>query len=143
MLLLRLQDIPALLASLKELRRIGRVESLKQSLKDGLPDNFLHTELEPGVDVDTEEEMEAYIRNTTWGHHACCTAKIGNAKDAMAVLDSSFRVRKTRNLRVVDASAFPYIPGYFITVPLLNMAAKASGVIVSVSKAGFRVSLSS
>ena len=45
---------------------------------------------------------QAFIRNQTWGHHACCTAKIGGAGDSMAVLDSHFRVRGVANLRVVS-----------------------------------------
>lgn len=121
------------MATIKELRRLAQVEVLNASLKQGLTENLLHTELEPGLDVDSDAEIEEYIRNTTWGHHACCTAKIGADNDPMAVLDSRFRVRGVRNLRVVDASVFPFIPAYFISVPILNMAAKASNDIADVS----------
>jgi choline dehydrogenase len=47
----------------------------------------------------------------------------------MAVLDSRFRVRKTQGLRVVDASVFPKIPGYFIVTPIYMISEKASDVI--------------
>jgi choline dehydrogenase len=47
----------------------------------------------------------------------------------MAVLDSRFRVRKTQALRVVDASVFPRIPGYFIVTPIYMASEKASDVI--------------
>jgi choline dehydrogenase len=43
----------------------------------------------------------------------CCTAAIGADGDANAVLDKDFKVRGVGNLRVVDASAFPWIPGAF------------------------------
>jgi choline dehydrogenase len=49
----------------------------------------------------------------------------------MSVVDSNFRVIGTRNLRVVDASVFPTIPGYYVTVPILMMSEKASDVILA------------
>ena len=47
----------------------------------------------------------------------------------MAVLDSRFRVRGVRNLRVVDASVFPRIPGIFIVTNVYMISEKASDVI--------------
>jgi len=49
----------------------------------------------------------------------------------MAVLDSKFRVRGTRGLRVVDASVFPRIPGYFVVVPIYMVSEKAADVILA------------
>jgi choline dehydrogenase len=49
----------------------------------------------------------------------------------MAVLDSKFVVRRTENLRVVDASSFPRIPGFFIVVPIYMMAEKATDEILA------------
>ena len=51
-------------------------------------------------------------------------------RDGTAVLDNNFRVRGTTNLRVVDASIFPYIPGFFIVTPTYMIAEKASEVIL-------------
>jgi choline dehydrogenase len=48
----------------------------------------------------------------------------------MAVLDGDFRVHGTHNLRIVDASVFPRIPGYFILVPILMISEKASDTIL-------------
>jgi choline dehydrogenase len=48
----------------------------------------------------------------------------------MAVLDSRFRVRKTKDLRVVDASVFPKIPGYFIVSAVYMISEKAADVIL-------------
>lgn len=48
----------------------------------------------------------------------------------MAVLDSRFRVRGTNNLRVVDASVFPQIPGFFIVVPIYMISEKATDVML-------------
>ena len=62
---------------------------------------------------------------------ASCTCPIGADGDSMAVLDSSFRVRGTQGLRVVDASVFPKIPGIFIVVPVYMVSEKAADVILS------------
>ena len=61
----------------------------------------------PGPSVDTPDKLRKFIQNEAWGHHASCTNKIGSEDDPMAVLDSRFRVRGTKGLRVVDASVFP------------------------------------
>ena len=52
----------------------------------------------------------------------------------LAVLDNNFRVRGTTNLRVVDASVFPYIPGFFIVTSIYMIAEKASEVILADAK---------
>ena len=46
------------------------------------------------------------------------------------MLDSRFRVHGTTGLRVVDASVFPRIPGYFIVSAVYMIAEKASDVIL-------------
>jgi choline dehydrogenase len=46
------------------------------------------------------------------------------------VVDSQFRVHGIRNLRVVDASIFPRIPGYFIVTSIYMTAERAADVIL-------------
>jgi choline dehydrogenase len=91
--------------------------------------NQTATEIVPGPGYETEAELTEWVKDTSWGHHACCTAKIGAANDPMAVLDSKFRVRGTQGLRVVDASVFPSIPGYYIQTPIYMISEKAADVI--------------
>jgi choline dehydrogenase len=50
------------------------------------------------------------------------------------VVDSNFRVIGVSNLRVVDASVFPKIPGFFIVTPIYMIAEKASDVILADAK---------
>jgi choline dehydrogenase len=83
----------------------------------------------PGPSVKTRDELSTFVQNEAWGHHASCTNKIGADGDPMAVLDSRFRVRGTKGLRVVDASVFPRIPGYFIVSAVYMVSEKASDVI--------------
>jgi choline dehydrogenase-like flavoprotein len=55
---------------------------------------------------------------------------VSELRDKEAVLDSSFRVHGVRGLRVVDASIFPTIPGYFISVPIYLVSEKAADTIL-------------
>jgi choline dehydrogenase-like flavoprotein len=47
------------------------------------------------------------------------------------VLSSDFRVHGTQGLRVVDASVFPRIPGFFIVSAIYMIGEKAADVILS------------
>ena len=88
-------------------------------------------EVLPGAGVTSPEGVASYIKDTAWGHHASSTCPIGADNDPLAVLDSSFRVRGTKGLRVVDASVFPRIPGTFTAVSTYMVAEKAADVILS------------
>ncbi|KAK1832582.1 choline dehydrogenase [Podospora conica] len=85
----------------------------------------------PGREVQSREEMDRYIRDQAWGHHASCTCPIGADGDPMAVLDSKFRVRGVRGLRVVDASVYPRIPGTFTAVSTYMVGEKAAEDILA------------
>src|SRR5262249_15817922 len=75
-------------------------------------------------DLRGNAELEKFIKRESWGHHACGTCKIGKDGDRMAVLDGDFRVRGVKNLRVVDASVFPRIPGFFIVTSIYMISEK-------------------
>lgn len=47
------------------------------------------------------------------------------------MLSSDFRVYGTERLRVVDASIFPRIPGFFIVSAIYMVAEKAADVILA------------
>jgi choline dehydrogenase len=96
----------------------------------------IERELVPGEDADTREQIREFVRNEAWGHHASCTCKMGPKGDEMAVVDSDFRVHGTSNLRVVDASVFPRIPGFFIVTAVYMIGEKASDVILADVTAG-------
>jgi choline dehydrogenase len=85
----------------------------------------------PGDGVTSRAELERFVENNAWGHHASCTCKIGTDDDPMAVLDAKFRVRGTKGLRVVDASVFPKIPGFFIVTSVYMIGEKAADVILA------------
>jgi choline dehydrogenase len=81
----------------------------------------------PGnVPCDTKD----YILKQTWSHHATSTCAIGADSDPLAVLDSKFRVRGTKGLRVVDGSVFPRPPGAFPVLPTFMLSLKAVDAIL-------------
>ena len=90
---------------------------------------LIKEELVPGPAYGSPEKLRDFIRDEAWGHHASCTNKIGANDDPYAVLDSRFRVRGAQGLRVVDASVFPKIPGYFIVLAVYMISEKAAQAI--------------
>ncbi len=84
----------------------------------------------PGDDVRTEEELARFVRDNAWGHHASCSCAIGPRDDG-GVLDAAFRVHGTTGLRVVDASVFPRIPGFFIASAVYMVGEKAAEAILA------------
>jgi choline dehydrogenase len=87
-------------------------------------------EVSPGSSVQTGEEVRDWIRDQAWGHHASCTCPMGPAGGPGSVVDSRFRVHGATRLRIVDASVFPRIPGFFIVTSVYMLAEKASDVIL-------------
>jgi choline dehydrogenase-like flavoprotein len=84
----------------------------------------------PGKALQSDQELRDYVRYNAWGHHASCSCPIGSDDDPMAVLDGDFRVRGVKGLRVVDASVFPRIPGFFIVTSVYMIGEKAADAIL-------------
>ena len=93
-------------------------------------------EQSPGAAVDTDEALARHVRDNAWGHHASCSCAIG-ARAQGGVVDSAFRVHGTTGLRIVDASVFPRIPGFFIASAVYIVAEKAAALLLEA--AGKRV----
>jgi len=93
-------------------------------------DDIVAREEEPGRQNDSDEALRRYVLENAWGHHACGTCAIGPRAQG-GVLDSSFRVHGVEGLRVVDASVFPRIPGYFLAAAVYMIAEKAADVILA------------
>jgi choline dehydrogenase len=105
------------------------VEFVRRMMKHAAP--LTKREVIPGESVNTREQIKQFIKNQAWGHHASSTCKMGAKGDTMAVVDSKFRVHGTKNLRVVDASVFPHIPGLFIVTSIYMISEKASDIILA------------
>jgi choline dehydrogenase len=93
------------------------------------------SEFAPGESVQTDDELRQWIRDNAWEHHACGTCAMGPDDSGTAVVDGKFRVRGVPGLRVVDASVFPRIPGYFIVTPTYMISEKAADDIAAAAEA--------
>lgn len=70
--------------------------------------SYVDQELEPGEQVDTDEKLLGYIRQTGDPvHHLAGSCKMGH--DSMAVVNDCLQVQGIRNLRIADASVMPAI----------------------------------
>jgi choline dehydrogenase-like flavoprotein len=114
------EDLHAAVAGVKFVRSIN-AELLDQGV--------LAEEKLPGNSVASDADLADYVRHTAWGHHASCTCAIGPV-DKGGVLDSNFKVHGVQRLRVVDASVFPRIPGFFIVSAVYMIAEKAADAIL-------------
>lgn len=133
------KDVEALVEAVETMRGINAVSG-SPFVRELQPAGYLEQKNAQRVaNKQPEWTLRDWIKNEAWGHHACGTCRIGsdkwvkdpaNLKDTGAVLDSHFRVHGVQNLRVVDASIFPYIPGYFILAPIFMVSEKAADTLL-------------
>ena len=111
------EDLAAVVKAVKLVRKMNR------------GNHSIAEEIFPGPEIG-DEQLPEWVGNQAWGHHASCSCKMGKADDGNAVVDSRFRVIGTKGLRIVDASVFPRIPGFFIVMPIYMISEKATDTIV-------------
>jgi len=91
-------------------------------------DRFRGEELAPGPQVQTDEEIDAFVRaNMESTMHPCGSCRMG--EDDMAVVDSELRVRGLQGLRVIDSSVFPSEPNGNLNAPTIMLAERASDLV--------------
>jgi len=115
------EDLNSVVDGIKFVRRISA--DLKR-------DKLIAEERLPGDHVQSDAELRDFVRQNAWGHHASCSCPIG-PREKGGVLSSDFRVHGTKALRVVDASVFPRIPGFFIASAVYMIGEKAADVILA------------
>jgi choline dehydrogenase len=109
------QDLDAVVDGIRFVRKLTR--PLKEQ-------GLIAEEELPGEHLTGDAELREFARSNTWGHHASCTCPIGE------VLAGDFRVCGVEGLRVVDASVFPRIPGFFIASSVYMIGEKAAKIIL-------------
>ncbi|RAL16636.1 GMC family oxidoreductase [Aspergillus homomorphus CBS 101889] len=88
-------------------------------------------EVYPGANMTTDAQILDLIRgNAIMTFHAACTCKMGRRDDPMAVVDAQARVFGTQRLRVVDASAMPFLPPGHPQATIYGLAEKIADDII-------------
>jgi choline dehydrogenase-like flavoprotein len=124
-------DLDAVVAGIRFARQMA--EPLRQR-------GLIAEEEMPGSHLQSDTELAAYVRDNAWGHHASCSCPIG-PRAAGGVVDSQFRVHGVKRLRIVDASVFPRIPGFFIVSAVYMIAEKAADAILADEGTVSRISI--
>lgn len=118
---------PADLATLREGIKLGR--ELGRRAEWG---EYLGEEVYPGPSVQSDAEIDEYIKNTLHTANALTgTCKMGVGKDA--VVTPELKVIGVNNLRVCDSSILPRIPGGQTATPTVMVAERAAAFIRSPS----------
>jgi len=115
------EDRRAIREGVKMMRKVAQQPAL---------DPYRAEEYAPGEAVQTDAEVDAWIRKTAETiYHPVGTCRMGAAGDPMAVVDAECRVQGLTGLRVVDASVMPTLVGGNTNAPTIMIAEKISDVI--------------
>ena len=88
-------------------------------------------EIAPGEDVQSDEALDAFIRDEVESaYHPCGTCRMGAADDAHAVVDPECRVIGVENLRLADSAIMPRITNGNLNGPSIMIGEKASDHIL-------------
>ncbi len=111
------EDLALEIAGLRYARDIMQANPLSKRISH---------ELLPGKGVTSDQDLAAHCRRTVktnW--HPVGTCRMGPAGDVLAVLDSRLNVNGIERLRVIDASAMPFVPSGNTNAPTMALAHKA------------------
>jgi len=94
-------------------------------------DDFNAGEASPGIDVSSDEEIDAWVRaNVESAYHPSCSCKMGSLEDPMTVVNNEGQVNGIENLRVIDSSVFPTIPNGNLNGPTIMLAEKMADSVL-------------
>ncbi len=87
-------------------------------------------ELSPGAGVETDEQILEWVaKDAETALHPSCTCRMGT-DDGSVIDPSTMKVHGLEGLRVVDASAMPYVTNGNIYAPVMMLAEKAADLIL-------------
>ena len=94
-------------------------------------DPYRGKEIQPGEDCQSDDELDAFIReHAESAYHPCGSCRMGAEDDPMAVVDPECRVIGVDGLRLADSSIFPRITNGNLNAPSIMTGEKASDHIL-------------
>ena len=94
-------------------------------------DPYRGKEIQPGEEVQSDDEIDAFLRqHAESAYHPCGTCRMGAADDAGAVVDPLGRVIGVDGLRVADSSVFPRITNGNLNAPSIMVGEKMADHIL-------------
>jgi choline dehydrogenase len=111
------EDLRLEIAGLKYAREILAARPLSSRISH---------EMLPGKGATSDKDLSDHCRRTVktnW--HPVGTCRMGPPQDPMAVLDDRLNVRGVDGLRVIDASAMPFVPSGNTNAPTMALADRA------------------
>jgi choline dehydrogenase len=94
-------------------------------------DRYRGREIQPGAAVQTDEQIDAFIRDKVESaYHPSCSCKMGAGDDSLAVVDPELKVRGIEGLRIVDSSIMPSVTTGNLNAPTIMLAEKAADHII-------------
>ena len=122
-------DCHAMIAAVKKVREMFAAPALSR---------YLGSEIRPGAEVQTDDEILEYIRNEAESvYHPVGSCKMGS--DDMAVVDQRLRVHGIASLRVADASIMPTVTSGNTNAPAIVIGEKCADMLLE--DAGIQVTL--
>jgi choline dehydrogenase len=108
---------------------INAVKEIRRIIAQPAWSEFRGAEVTPGAEVQTDEQILAFLRQTAGtNYHPCCSCRMGT--DDQAVVGVDAKVRGLNNVRVIDASILPEIVSGNLNAPVIMMAEKLSDTIL-------------
>jgi choline dehydrogenase len=112
-------DISAFVRAIRIIRKLVRTPPQSENTDK---------EITPGAEIESDADIEAYVRKTcATMYHPVGTCTMGNG--AEAVVDPELRVRGLANLRVIDASIMPTVPGGNTNAPSMMIGEKGADLL--------------
>ena len=92
---------------------------------------FVKHEIQPGEALQTDDELDSFIReHAESAYHPCGTCRMGAVDNPMSVVDPECRVIGVDGLRVADSSIFPRITNGNLNGPSIMTGEKAADHIL-------------
>jgi choline dehydrogenase len=115
-------DMPEWRKALRLTREIFRQPAMQR---------FAADEIQPGSAVESDAEMDGFVRaHAESAYHPCGTCRMGAADDPHAVVDAECRVIGISGLRVADSSIMPRVTNGNLNAPTIMIGEKASDHIL-------------